>query len=43
MGGGGKTFLEGTVDYIIHRDYIVNRRSFIYCSLAWRIQPTNPQ
>ena len=29
-----KTFLEGSVDHIIYRDYIVNRRFFIYCSLA---------
>ena len=26
--------LEGSVDHIIYRDYIANRRSFIYCSLA---------
>ena len=29
-----KTFLEGSVDRIIYRDYKVNRRFFIYCSLA---------
>ena len=29
-----ETFLEGSVDLIIYRDYIVNRRFFIYCSLA---------
>ena len=30
-----KTFLEGSVDRVICRDYIVNRRFFlIYCSLA---------
>ena len=29
-----ETFLEGSVDHVIHRDYIVNRRYFIYCSLA---------
>ena len=29
-----KTFLEGSVDHIIYRVYIVNRRFFIYCSLA---------
>ena len=30
-----KTFLEGSLDHIIYRDYmIVNRRSVIYCSLA---------
>ena len=29
-----KTFLEESVDLIIYRDYIVNRRFFIYCSLA---------
>ena len=28
-----KTCLEGSVDYIISRDYIVNRRSFI--SVIW--------
>ena len=27
-------FLEGSVDHVIYRDYIVNRRFFIYCSLA---------
>ena len=34
--GGGffQTSLEGSVDLIICRDYIVNRRFFIYCSLA---------
>ena len=34
--GGGlfKTFLEGSVDRVIYRDYIVNRRFFIDCSLA---------
>ena len=34
--GGGffETFLEGSVDHILYRDYIVNRRSFIYWSLA---------
>ena len=29
-----KTFLEGSVDRVIARDYVVNRRFFIYCSLA---------
>ena len=29
-----KTFLEGSVYHIIYRDYIVNRRFFIDCSLA---------
>ena len=29
-----KTFLEGSVDRVIYRDYIVSRRFFIYCSLA---------
>ena len=29
-----EAFLEGSVDHIIYRDYIENRRSFIYCSLA---------
>ena len=35
-GGGGffETFLEGSVDHVIYKDYIVNWRSFIYCSLA---------
>ena len=33
-GGFLKTFLEGSVDHIIYRDYTVNRRFFIYCSLA---------
>ena len=27
-------FLEGFVDRVIYRDYIVNRRFFIDCSLA---------
>ena len=36
FGGGDflKHFLEGSVDLIIYRDYIVNRCFFIYCSLA---------
>ena len=29
-----KTFLEWSVGRVIYRDYIVNRRFFIYCSLA---------
>ena len=29
-----ETFLEGSVDRVIYRDYIVNRRFVIYCSLA---------
>ena len=29
-----KTFLEGSVNHIIFRDYIANRRAFIHCSLA---------
>ena len=29
-----ETFLEGSVDHNIYRDYTVNRRSFIDCSLA---------
>ena len=29
-GGGFKTFLEGSLDHVIYRDYIVNRRFFIY-------------
>ena len=29
-----ETLLEGSVDLTIYRDYIVNRRFFIYCSLA---------
>ena len=33
-GGFFKSFLEGSVDHIIYRGYIVNRRFFIYCSLA---------
>ena len=38
FGGFFKTFLEGSVDLIIYRDYIVNRRFFIYCSLAWTVK-----
>ena len=36
MGVGGffKTFLEGSVDHIIYRNYIVNRSSIIYCSVT---------
>ena len=30
FGGFFETFLEGSVDLIIYRDYIVNRRFFIY-------------
>ena len=44
MGGGGvETFLEGSVNHIICRDYIVNRRFSIYCSLAScvRLQAAN--
>ena len=33
-GGFFLTFLEGSVDHIICRDYTVNRRFFICCSLA---------
>ena len=29
-----ETFFEESVDHIIYRDYIANRRSLIYCSLA---------
>ena len=29
-----KSFLEGSVDRAIYRDYIVNQRFFIYCSLV---------
>ena len=34
--GGGffQTFLEGSVDRVIYRDYIVDRRSFSYRGLA---------
>ena len=34
LGGFFLTFLEGSVDHIIYRDYKVNRRFFIYSSLA---------
>ena len=27
------------MDHVIYRDYIVNRRFFIYCSLAARTSP----
>ena len=37
LGGGVKTFLEGSVNHIINGDYIVSRSSLIYCSLVlWR-------
>ena len=29
-----ETFLEGSVDHVIYRNYTVNRRFFVYCSLA---------
>ena len=29
-----ETFIEGSVDRVMYRDYTVNRRFFIYCSLA---------
>ena len=29
-----ETFLEGFVDRVIYRDYIVNQRLIIYCNLA---------
>ena len=29
-----ETFVEGSVDRVIYRNYKVNRRFFIYCSLA---------
>ena len=34
-----KSFLEGRVDHVIYRDYIVHRRFLIYCS---RPPGTNP-
>ena len=34
FGGFFETFQERSVDHIIYRDYITNRRSLIYCSLA---------
>ena len=34
FGGFFKTFLEGSADHIIYRDYIVNDRFFTDCSLA---------
>ena len=34
MGGEVQTFLDGSVDHFIYWDYIVNRNSFIYRSLA---------
>ena len=37
-GGFFRTFLEGSVDRVIYRDYIVNRHFFIYCSLATELQ-----
>ena len=37
-GGFFKTFLEGSVDRVIYRDYIVNRRFFTYCRLACALQ-----
>ena len=37
-GWGVKNILEGSVDHIINRNYIVNRSSFISCSLATKPQ-----
>ena len=34
FGGIFKNILKGSMDHIIYRDYTVNWRSFIYCSLA---------
>ena len=34
LSGIFNTFLEGSVDRVIYWDYILNRRFFIYCSLA---------
>ena len=34
MEGGVQTFLDGSVDHLIYWDYIVNRNSFISCSMA---------
>ena len=39
-GGFFRTFLEGSVDRVIYRDYIVNGRFFIYCSLATELRET---
>ena len=36
-----ETVLEGSVDRIIYRDYIVNRSSFIYFSLACSVFTTD--
>ena len=33
-----ETFFERSVDHVIYRDYIVNRRFLIYCSLACNVQ-----
>ena len=33
-GGIFETALEGSVDHVMYRDYIVNRRFCIYCSQA---------
>ena len=37
LGGGGffETFLDGTVDRVIYRDYIVNRRFFFFFTVVW--------
>ena len=32
-----ETFLEGSVERVIYRDFIVNRRFFIDCSLATEV------
>ena len=37
LGGFFETFLEGSVDHVIYRDYMVSRCFFIYCSLAYKV------
>ena len=40
-GGFFKTFLEGPVDHMTHKVYIMNRSSFIYCGMATRPNHAN--
>ena len=37
LGGFFETFLEGSVDRVIYRDYIVNRRFFYLLYVVWHL------
>ena len=38
-----KTFLEGSVDRVIYRNFIVSQRLFIYCNLACAMLPNSSE